>query len=124
MGWLRCGSDKLLLALKTTSFKMAELFDSYSSDFTSLCSSISSKISDLSSQSGEPAKATMRRAEMEIEEAEEIISQMEIEVAGFPQSVRSRYAVRLRGSQGELTKLRKELVSEPEAEEEHVDVWC
>lgn len=91
---------------------MAELFDSYSSDFSQLIQSITSKLSnDIPSQSGEAAKSTMRRAEMEIEEAEEIISQMDIEVQGFPQSVRSRYAVRLRGHKGELEKVKKDLVS-------------
>lgn len=85
---------------------MAELFDSYASDFTQLTESITTKLDkDVASQSGEARKATLRRVEMEVEEAEEIISQMEIEINSFPNSLKSTYSVKLRGYKAELDRL-------------------
>nr|CDI56883.1 related to VTI1-v-SNARE: involved in Golgi retrograde protein traffic [Melanopsichium pennsylvanicum 4] len=88
---------------------MSELFDSYASDFQQLKQGIRQKIDQLKSQNDEAKKSTLRRAEMELEEAEEIISQMDIEVQGFPQSVRSRYAVQIRGFKQEVQSLTKDV---------------
>lgn len=89
---------------------MAELFDSYASDFTQLTDSISLKLDqDAATQTGEVRKATLRRVEMEVEEAEEIISQMEIEIASFPNSIKSTYSVKLRGYKAELDRLSSSL---------------
>lgn len=84
---------------------MAELFDSYASDFTQLTESITTKLDkDVASQTGEIRKATLRRVEMEVEEAEEILSQMEIEINSFPNSIKSSYSVKLRGYKAELDR--------------------
>lgn len=85
---------------------MAELFDSYASDFGQLTESITTKLDkDVASQTGEIRKATLRRVEMEVEEAEEILSQMEIEINSFPNSIKSSYSVKLRGYKAELDRL-------------------
>ncbi|SPO31361.1 related to VTI1 - v-SNARE: involved in Golgi retrograde protein traffic [Ustilago trichophora] len=88
---------------------MSELFDSYASDLQQLKQGIRQKIDLSESQNGEAKKSTLRRAEMELEEAEEVISQMDIEVQGFPQSVRSRFAVQIRGFKQEVQGLNKQL---------------
>lgn len=89
---------------------MAELFDSYASDFGQLNSSIASKLNnEAPSQSGETKKATLRRVEMELEEADEIISQMEIEINSFPASLKSQYNIKLRGFKSELDKQKEQL---------------
>ncbi len=88
---------------------MSELFDSYASDLQQLKDGIRQKLEQSRSQSGEAKKSTLRRAEMELEEAEEVISQMDIEVQGFPQSVRSRYSVQIRGFKQEVQGLTKEV---------------
>ncbi|KAJ1021840.1 hypothetical protein NDA16_003603 [Ustilago loliicola] len=88
---------------------MSELFDSYASDLQQLKDGIRQKIDQAKSQNGEAKKSTLRRAEMELEEAEEVISQMDIEVQGFPQSVRSRYSVQIRGFKQEVQALTKEV---------------
>lgn len=91
---------------------MADLFDSYSTDFSQLLSSISTHLNKtLPSQSGEARKSTLRRCEMELEEAEEVLAQMDVEVQGFPQSVKSKYSVQMRGFRSELDKVSKQLVS-------------
>lgn len=85
---------------------MAELFDSYASDFSQLTESITAKLDkDVTSQTGETRKATLRRVEMEVEEAEEILSQMEIEINSFPNSLKASYGVKLRGFKAELDRL-------------------
>ncbi|KAJ1032901.1 hypothetical protein NDA18_001623 [Ustilago nuda] len=88
---------------------MSELFDSYASDLQQLKDSVCQKIDQAKSQNGETKKSTLRRAEMEVEEAEEVISQMDIEVQGFPQSVRSRYLVQIRGFKQEVQALTKQV---------------
>ncbi|GAC77144.1 hypothetical protein PANT_24d00062 [Moesziomyces antarcticus T-34] len=88
---------------------MSELFDSYASDLQQLKDGIRQKIDSAKSQNGEAKKSTLRRAEMELEEAEEVISQMDIEVQGFPQSVRSRFSVQIRGFKQEIQGLTKEV---------------
>lgn len=93
---------------------MAELFDSYASEFSQLTASIAAKLEkEAPSQSGEAQKATLRRVEMELEEADEIISQMEIEINSFPASLKSQYNVKLRGYRADLERqkelLRKQL---------------
>ena len=72
---------------------MAELFESYASDFAQLQQSIEARLgADVEAMSAEARRAALRSAEAEADEASEILSQMDIEVQGFPQSVRSRYA--------------------------------
>lgn len=88
---------------------MSELFDSYASDLQQLKDGIRQKLDQAKSQNGEAKKSTLRRAEMELEEADEVISQMDIEVQGFPQSVRSRYSVQIRGFKQEVQNLNKEV---------------
>lgn len=93
---------------------MADLFDSYSTDFTQLLSSIQTHLNKTlpsQSTSSEARKSTLRRCEMELEEAEEILSQMDVEVQGFPQSVKSKYAVQMRGYRIDLEKAEGQLVS-------------
>ncbi|GAC95146.1 vesicle transport protein [Pseudozyma hubeiensis SY62] len=90
---------------------MSELFDSYASDLDQLKQGIRQKLEQAKSQNGEAKKSTLRRAEMELEEADEVISQMDIEVQGFPQSVRSRYSVQIRGFKQEVQALTKEVRS-------------
>ena len=89
---------------------MADLFDSYTTDFQQLLSSLQTHLTKtLPSQSGEPRKSTLRRCEMELDEAEEILSQMEVEVRGFPQSVQNKYKVTLRGYKADLERVSKQV---------------
>ncbi|PWN48020.1 V-snare-domain-containing protein [Violaceomyces palustris] len=89
---------------------MSELYESYASDLSQLRDSITSKLeNELGSQSGEARKSTLRRAAMEVEEAEEVLSQMEIEIQSFPQSVRSNYSLQLRASKADVERLSKQI---------------
>lgn len=44
---------------------------------------------------------------MELDEADEMISQMEIEIQGMPQSIKSKYQLRAKANKADLTKYKK-----------------
>ncbi|KAI3627664.1 VTI1 [Malassezia furfur] len=90
---------------------MAELFESYASDFAQLLRSVEDRLgADLSKLSATTRNTTLQHAESEAEEAHDLLVQMEIEVQSFPQSVRERYAGELRKLKSQYDKLRRELV--------------
>ncbi|WFD18091.1 t-SNARE VTI1 [Malassezia caprae] len=89
---------------------MAELFESYASDFAQLQKSIESRLAiDFSSVSNETRRSALRHADAEAEEAGELVSQMEIEVQAFPSSVRDRYTDELRALKTSLEKLQRDI---------------
>jgi len=84
------------------------LFDSYEQDFHQIVDSIKTKLDgDGKDERGEKRKAVLRRVEMELDEADEMVSQMEIEIQGIPQSIRPQYYTRLRTAKGSLTQYKK-----------------
>uniref|UniRef100_A0A1D1ZIZ3 Vesicle transport v-SNARE 12 n=1 Tax=Anthurium amnicola TaxID=1678845 RepID=A0A1D1ZIZ3_9ARAE len=89
----------------------SELFESYENDFSQVTVSIGNKINNvIPSQAGEKRKTTIRAAEREIEEAEEIISQMEMEILNIQQpSSRTRLQAKTRAHKSDLEKLKRDL---------------
>ncbi|KAI6034245.1 snare region anchored in the vesicle membrane C-terminus-domain-containing protein [Pisolithus microcarpus] len=72
------------------------LFDSYEQDFRQTIESVRAKLDgDTKDERGEQRKAALRRADMELEEADEMVSQMEIEIQGIPQSIKPQYQTHL-----------------------------
>ncbi|PPQ77355.1 hypothetical protein CVT25_010937 [Psilocybe cyanescens] len=86
------------------------LFDSYEQDFLQFIETIHQKLDVSEGTDKEQRKASLRRVEMELDEADEMVSQMEIEIQGIPQSVRAQYQSRLRSAKAELSKHKKLLV--------------
>ncbi|RXW21934.1 hypothetical protein EST38_g3889 [Candolleomyces aberdarensis] len=108
------------------------LFDSYEQDFKQLIQSLEEKLQAGEDERGEDRKASLRRVEMELEEADEMVpffilplslvtvnlttkynkkvSQLDIEVQSIPQSVRAHYHTRLREAKAQLSKSKKALV--------------
>ncbi|KAG8990837.1 hypothetical protein FRB93_003008 [Tulasnella sp. JGI-2019a] len=85
------------------------LFDSYEQDFKTIIDSIKEKLEvEAGAQEGEQRKATLRRVEMELDEADEMVSQMEVEIQGMPQSIKTKYQLRVKSSKAELTKWKKQ----------------
>ncbi|CAG8536444.1 15917_t:CDS:2, partial [Acaulospora colombiana] len=88
----------------------SELFEQYEQDFEQISQSILQKINvTLPSQSGEKRKATTRAAEREIEEAEEIVAQMEMEVMNLPTATRARLQAKVRVYKSNVEKLKRDL---------------
>ncbi|KAH7920806.1 V-snare-domain-containing protein [Leucogyrophana mollusca] len=84
------------------------LFDSYEQDFQQIIDSIRSKLEgDGKDERGEQRKAALRRVEMELDEADEMVSQMEIEIQGIPQSMKPQYQNRLRTAKADLSRYKK-----------------
>ncbi|KAJ3511499.1 hypothetical protein NLJ89_g4061 [Agrocybe chaxingu] len=84
------------------------LFDSYEQDFRQFIETIKEKLeSSGTDANGEQMKVTLRRAEMDLDEADEMVSQMEIEIQGIPQSVRAQYHARLRTCKADLSQYKK-----------------
>ncbi|KAF9247191.1 vesicle transport v-SNARE protein N-terminus-domain-containing protein [Melanogaster broomeanus] len=84
------------------------LFDTYEQDFRQIIDSIRSKLDgDGKDERGEQRRAALRRVEMELDEADEMISQMEIEIQGIPQSIKPQYQTRLRNAKADLTRFKK-----------------
>ncbi|KAI0070124.1 vesicle transport v-snare protein vti1 [Panus rudis PR-1116 ss-1] len=84
------------------------LFDSYEQDFQQIIGSIREKLEgDAKAESTEQRKAALRRVEMELDEADEMVSQMEIEVQGIPQSIRASYTTRIKSAKSDLQRYKK-----------------
>ncbi|PKI85701.1 t-SNARE VTI1 [Malassezia vespertilionis] len=89
---------------------MAELFESYASDFAQVLKSAEGRLAiNAHKMSADALRTVLRHAEAEADEAGELCSQMEIEVQGFPQSVRDRYAGKLQSLKGDLDMLHRKL---------------
>ncbi|KAL5534866.1 hypothetical protein ACEPAG_1331 [Sanghuangporus baumii] len=83
------------------------LFDSYEQDFEQIIASIRDKLdADSPTQPGEQRKAALRRVEMELDEADEMVAQMEIELQGMPQSIKPPYAQRAKSCKSALSSLK------------------
>ncbi|KAA1476353.1 vesicle transport v-snare protein vti1 [Dentipellis sp. KUC8613] len=84
------------------------LFDSYEQDFQQIVQSIREKLEgEAKDGQGEKKKAALRRVEMELDEADEMVSQMEIEIQGIPQSLKAQYQARIKSAKADLTRYKK-----------------
>ncbi|KAF8351559.1 vesicle transport v-snare protein vti1 [Amanita rubescens] len=80
------------------------LFDSYHNDFQQFIVTIQDKLE------GDPTNdraGVLRRVDMDLDEADEMVSQMELELQGIPQSKRPVYQSKLRDAKNELSRFKK-----------------
>ncbi|RKP38507.1 t-SNARE [Dimargaris cristalligena] len=88
----------------------SDLFESYEQDYITLAQDISKSIHSLiPSATGDGKKQQIKTAQRQIEEADEILGQMEIEVFNTPFSIRSRLQARLRSYRTDLDQFRRDL---------------
>ncbi|KAF9186213.1 hypothetical protein BGZ50_002595 [Haplosporangium sp. Z 11] len=87
----------------------SELFGSYEQDYEAIKISITERLNASGNQTGEPKKQTLRAADREIDEAAEILQQMDMELMNLPQGSRTRLQARLRGYKSELERLKQTL---------------
>ncbi|KAF4607639.1 VTI1 family protein [Pleurotus pulmonarius] len=87
------------------------IFESYEHDFQDLIREIKSKLdgegSNTSSGSRlatEQRKAALRRVELELDEADDLLSQMQLTLQAIPKSIRSPYTTRHSNAKSELTR--------------------
>lgn len=99
------------------------LFESYEQDFQQFIGTIGKKLEgeDHVNERAEERRATLRRVDMELDEADEMVSQMEIEIQGIPQSIRTEYDARLRTAKADLARYKK-LLKEQRAQAARSDL--
>ncbi|XP_035218465.1 vesicle transport through interaction with t-SNAREs homolog 1A-like isoform X2 [Stegodyphus dumicola] len=88
---------------------MASLMDSFEQQYATLTADITSKTSRLPNLSGVERKLLISQVERQMEEAHELLEQMDLEVKGMPPASRQKYQIRLKSYVAELSLLDKEL---------------
>jgi vesicle transport through interaction with t-SNAREs protein 1 len=58
----------------------------------------------------EPLRTLLRKVASDLDEADELLSQLEVELASIPTSVRPAYATKFKGCKAQLDRLKKQLV--------------
>lgn len=86
------------------------LFESYEQDFNGLLVSIQSKLSAATSQGVEQRKASIRRAELDMDEADDMLSHLEELLSHIPQTHREKpaYVSRVRQAKATLASCKKQ----------------
>lgn len=88
----------------------SEQFESYEVEFDNITRSIKRKInSQLPNFIGEQRKATIRQATKEIERAEDLLQEMEMESRSAPPMYRNKMNSRLRGYQSDVDGFKRDL---------------
>ncbi|XP_054711208.1 vesicle transport through interaction with t-SNAREs homolog 1A-like [Uloborus diversus] len=88
---------------------MASLMDSFEQQYASLSADITSKTSGLMNVSGVERKMLIGQIERQLEEAHELLEQMDLEVKGTPPALRQKYRVRLDSYVADLALMDREL---------------
>ncbi|TEB19306.1 vesicle transport v-snare protein vti1 [Coprinellus micaceus] len=84
------------------------LFDSYEQDFLHIIGGVRQKLEgDARNSVGEQRKAALRKVEIELDEADDIVSQLETEIQGIPKSIQGVYTTRLKQARSDLNKYKK-----------------
>lgn len=90
----------------------SEQFESYELEFDNIARSIKRKInSQLPNFTGEQRKACIRQATKEIERAEDLLQEMEMESRSAPPAYRNKMNSRLRGYQADVDGFHRDLSS-------------
>lgn len=88
---------------------MTAIFESYEQQFSSLTSEISSRLGTVSSLYGVDKKTVISSIERQLDEAQELLEQMDLEVRDMPSSERGKLMSRVKGYQSEYTNLEAQL---------------
>ncbi|KAG8184613.1 hypothetical protein JTE90_005223 [Oedothorax gibbosus] len=89
---------------------MASLMESFEQQYAAISAEITAKTSRLSNLSGVEKKLFISQVDRQMEEAHELLEQMDLEVKGMPPASRQKYQIRLQSYVAELSLLDKELV--------------
>ncbi|ROW16987.1 hypothetical protein VPNG_01212 [Cytospora leucostoma] len=87
----------------------SELFESYSAEFRLVQADLQQKLDQIPELSGEPRKAAISQAERALEEAEELLGQMQIEKQNIPTRARTKANQRYRDMQTTVDQSQRKL---------------
>ncbi|XP_078269625.1 vesicle transport through interaction with t-SNAREs homolog 1A isoform X2 [Rhinoraja longicauda] len=87
---------------------MSSDFEVYEQDFGTLTADITSKVGRIPKLSGDDKKGMVANVEKQIEEAQELLEQMDLEVREIPLQSRGLFSTRMKSYKQELAKLDKD----------------
>ncbi|CAN7992839.1 unnamed protein product [Ixodes hexagonus] len=91
--------------------KMATLMEAFEQQYAALTAEITSKSGRIPNLQAADKSAMVAEVERHLEEANELLEQMELEVRSLPAATRPKYQNRVRSYQSELIQLRKEFIA-------------
>lgn len=89
----------------------SELFESYSAEFRLVQADLQQKLDQIPELTGEPRKAAISQAERALEEAEELLGQMQLEKQNIPTRARTKANQRYRDMQTTVDQSQRKLRS-------------
>ncbi|XP_015591492.1 vesicle transport through interaction with t-SNAREs homolog 1A [Cephus cinctus] len=102
--------------------KMAILIDNYEQQYAVLTADITAKISRISILSGSEKRALVQDVDRQVEEAQELLEQMELEVRGMTGAARDRLCGRVESHRAELKRLTQEFQSARNPKDDTIDM--
>lgn len=103
-------------------FKMASLIDNYEQQYAVLTADITAKIGRIRTQTGNEKRAFVQDVDRQIEEAQELLEQMELEVRGVNTGIRDRLRGRVESHRAELKRLTQEFQLAKKPKEDSIDI--
>ncbi|EXJ65693.1 vesicle transport through interaction with t-SNAREs 1 [Cladophialophora psammophila CBS 110553] len=94
----------------------SELFSTYEAELKLVQADVNQKLDQIPELAGEERKAVIRGAERAIDEAKELLDQMNLEKSNIPTSQRSKVNSRFRNHQSDIDTLQRKLKSLVESE--------
>ncbi|XP_039273078.1 vesicle transport through interaction with t-SNAREs homolog 1A-like [Styela clava] len=88
---------------------MAAIFESYEQQFSSLTAEITRRLGSVSSLYGVDKKTVISSIERQLDEAQELLEQMDLEVRDMPSAERGKLMSRVKSYQTEYTNLESQL---------------
>ncbi|TGZ51432.1 vesicle transport through interaction with t-SNAREs 1a [Temnothorax americanus] len=101
---------------------MASLVDSYEQQYAVLTADITAKIARIRLQSGGEKRAFVQDVDRQIEEAQELLEQMELEVRGMNGAARDRLRGRVESHRAELKRLTQEFQAAKKPKEDFTEI--
>ncbi|KAH0950893.1 hypothetical protein HN011_000316 [Eciton burchellii] len=101
---------------------MASLIDNYEQQYAVLTADVTAKIGRIRIQSGGEKRAFIQDVDRQIEEAQELLEQMELEVRGMNGTARDRLRGRVESHRAELKRLTQEFQMAKKPKEDIIEI--
>ncbi|XP_076679170.1 vesicle transport through interaction with t-SNAREs 1a [Andrena cerasifolii] len=101
---------------------MASLIDNYEQQYAVLTADITAKIGKIRTQSGNEKRAFVQDVDRQIEEAQELLEQIELEVRGVNGAARDRLRGRVESHRAELKRLAQEFQLAKRPKDESIEM--
>jgi len=89
----------------------SELFSNYEAELKLVQADLNQKLDQIPELTGEQRKASIRQAERALDEAKELLDQMNLEKSNIPSATRNKVNMRFRNYQTDIDQLKRKLKS-------------